>query len=160
MRARGTQLLVMVALLGACSLPGSGAVPWSQEEGEKVASWTQAEDADRPWIDEAMPIDQVVLASEGDRAAWLEEVPGGVEDDDSFDALRGVDLSENFIVIGGYGRCTEESAVTVSGDDVTFEVRTEDEETNCGWMPYTIDAWSVPLEATGGTAPEEVGQED
>lgn len=159
MRARGTQLLVMTALVSACSLPGGGAVPWSQEEGDKVASWTQAED--RPWIEEAMPIDQAVLASEADREAWLEEVPGGAGDDESFDALRGVDLSENFIVIGGYGRCTEESAVTVSGDDdVTFEVRTEDEETNCEWMPYTIDAWSVPLEATGGAAPDEVGQED
>jgi len=65
-------------------------------------------------------------------------------------------------VIGGYPRCTEESAVVMVDDDtVVFEVRNDEENVSCAWSPYTIDAWAVPLAATGGVAPESVaGPED
>ena len=119
---------------------------------DEVATWSEAELA---WIEDAKPIETAILASDAEREAWLEDVPGDLGDDDSFDPLREVDLDENFIVVGGYPRCTEHSVVTVSGggEKVAFEVQDDGVE-ECEWAPYTIDAWSVPLELTDGQVPD------
>ncbi len=142
---------VVAAAMVGCSAPGP------EPAGDEVGSWSQADDSQREWVDEAMPIETVVLGSEADREAWLEDVPGDAADDDSFESLRAVDLDESFIVLGGYHRCTEHSVVTVPGDgEVAFEIRDDEEDTSCGWSPYTIDAWSVPLELTDGQVPDVV----
>lgn len=151
MRTRRAAPVMVAALVVGCSALGP------EPAGEEIGSWSQGDDSHREWVDEAMPIETVVLGSDADREAWLEDVPGDAADEDSFDSVRAVDLDESVIVIGGYPRCTEHSVVTVSGDDeVAFEVRDDEEDTACGWSPYTIDAWSVPLELTDGQVPEVV----
>lgn len=156
MAARRIWPVAVLAFVAACSSSSPGPGPDPDPKSELVGSWSQA-DASREWIDEVMPISPAVLASDADRESWLEEFPGAAATGTSFDALRDVDLTENFIVIGGYARCTEHSIVTVSDDgDVTFEVRDDEPQTDCAWSPYTIDAWAVPLDLTGGQAPDEV----
>lgn len=151
---------VMAVLAAATLAMLAGCVPWGPRTvGDFVASWSQSDD-DQGWVDVAHPIDAVILVSDEDRQAWIDENPGRAAKDSSTEALRAVDLAENVIVIGGYARCTEHSAVTISRDDqVTFEIRDDEPNTDCGWSPYTIDAWAVPLDAMDGEIPESVEHE-
>jgi len=159
MAGRHGWLVVGLALAAACAPSDSEPEPKPKPTSELVGSWSQA-GVDREWVEEAMPIPAQVLATDAERESWLAERPGDAAEGDSFDALRAVDLAENFIVIGGYHRCTEYSLVTVSDDgEVAFEVHDDDERTDCAWSPYTIDAWAIPLELTGGEAPEEIGDD-
>lgn len=136
--------VVVASMLGACGSAGD------QRVGELVDSWSQA-DSDS-WVEGAMPIETVLLTSDDELEEWIETM-GGVEE---LGSLREVDLSENVLVIGGYSRCMEYSLVLLEDGALEFVVTRdkEDENTACAWSPYTIDAWAVPLEATGGEVPE------
>lgn len=143
----GALAAAVVMLLGACT-------GGPQTIGEPVGSWQQT-GGDHGWVDAAMPIETVALTTNADVEQWLAAHVGDVVDDGTFDDLLAVDLSEAFVVVGGYGRCTEYSSIVLEADgSITFEVTAEDERTDCAWMPYVIDAWAVPLEATGGVVPE------
>lgn len=137
--------LMVVALASGCGGPRE------PEGAELVGSWTQAQE---DWPGDAMPIEPVLLADEAELEEWIAELP---EDGQaSVASLRSVDLGETFLVIGGYSRCTEHSAVMLDGDTIDFEVTTDEPNTSCVWAPYTIDAWAVPLAAIGGEVPELV----
>ncbi len=141
----GAALAVMVAMvLAACESAGD------QRVGELVGSWSQA-DSDS-WVEDAMPIETVLITSDVEREEWIDAMDGA----DELDPLRDVDLSENVLVIGGYHRCVEYSLVLLEAGALEFVVTIdkEDENTHCSWSPYTVDAWAVPLEATGGEVPE------
>ena len=138
--------LVAIALAGCSSEV--------EPVGELVGRWSQG--SDPGWVDDAMPIATTVIATDDERQDWLDDVAGDAVDAE-LDELRQVDLDHFFLVIGGYPRCTEYSAVLVENDgSVTFDVRTDDENVACVWAPYTIDAWAVPLSETGGEPPSEV----
>ena len=156
MTRRGAGWVAAVAI-GAALLSGCTGEP--EPVGELVGSWSQG--GEPSWVDDMQPIPTTLVVTDAEREEWLADLPDDVGADPSFDELRDVDLGESFLVIGGYPRCTEESVVVVDGETVAFEVRTEDENVACAWSPYTIDAWAVPLTATGGLAPESVaGPED
>lgn len=132
--------------LGACTAP-------AEPVGEPVGSWRQSEHDS--WIDAAMPIETVALTTDAEREQWLTDHAGDAAADEAFDHLRAVDLDESFVVIGGYPRCTEYSAILLEDDGaIRFEVTAAEEGTDCYWSPYTIDAWAVPWDLTGGALPE------
>lgn len=135
--------VVVVTVLSGCG-------PGEQRVGEFVDSWSQA-DSDS-WVEDAMPIETVLLTSDAELEEWIQQM-GGAEE---LDSLLDVDLSEDVLVIGGYWRCMEYSLVLLDdGGALEFVVTRdkEDERTACAWSPYTVDAWAVPLAATGGEVP-------
>lgn len=137
--------LAMTVALAACGSSGD------QRVGELVDSWSQADS--ESWVEDAMPIETVLLTTDAELDQWIDAMGG----DDDLNSLREVDLSGHILVIGGYPRCMEYSLVLLEEDGALRFVVTrdsEDEHTACAWSPYTIDAWSVPLEVTGGEVPD------
>lgn len=134
-----------LALAAGCT--GSGHV----EDADLLVGWSQASDE---WVAEVMPIPATLVATEAELAAWLATMPDAVGDSEE---LSEADLDEVFLVIGGYHRCREVSAVDVDGGsgEVTFVVFVPegDEQVACAWSPYQIDVWAVPVQALGGHEP-------
>ncbi|GAB2622120.1 hypothetical protein GCM10027067_37700 [Pseudactinotalea suaedae] len=147
----------VLALLGACSLPWVVGGP-GERVGEQVGSWSQANTDS--WVDGIAPIAPVLLASQEQVEEWVAAHEGAAEAG-VLEVLQAVDLSENVLVVGGYPRCQETSAVIlVSETEVAFTVISGDEQIACAWSPYTVDAWAVPLEQTDGEVPTLLTAED
>jgi len=157
---RGVRAVVAAAvlvLLAACGLPGVVGGP-GERVGERVGSWSQ--DNTDSWVDGIAPIEPVLLAAQQQVEEWV-AAHEGAADAGVLEVLQAVDLSENVLVVGGYPRCQETSAVIlVSATEVAFTVVSGDEQIACAWSPYTVDAWAVPLEETGGEVPTLVTAED
>ncbi len=126
------------------------------DDAELVTSWSESR---FDWVAEITPVAPAVLSTAAQVDRWVEE--SGIDPEAAAEAMTDVDLTTRFVVVGGYPRCQEYRVVGVTDDGgVTFTVRTEDERVSCAWSPYTIDVWSVPLAATGGTAPSRVTTTD
>lgn len=127
--------------------------PSDDVDAELLIAWSEAHD---DWVTDLGHVPTTLVTSEVEREELLATLPDAVGKDD-VELLRGTDLDEVFLVVGGYPRCMEVSSVEVDGGtgEVAFvvEVPEEDEGTMCGWSPYTIDVWAVPIEAAGGHRP-------
>jgi hypothetical protein len=138
--------LMLAGLLTGCGQLGEG-------EPERVDEWIQ-DGAGSDWVSQAMPIPSEVIASDDELAAWIDRLdaePG------TFDSLDEVDLSTHAIVVVGFYSCQATSSVRVTRDgNVDVDVVQPRPRVDCAWTPYMVDAWAVPLTATGGEPPELV----
>lgn len=144
-----------VAALAAALLVMTGCAAAQGEResvGEHVVGYRQ-DVSGSEWVGEVDLPSALVLESESDIQEWV----GTLQDADPalFDPLYQVDLTENFLIVGGYPRCTEHSSIVLAGDggEMVFEVTAPESTTMCAWSPYTIDVWAVPLSHTDGTPP-------
>lgn len=138
---------MVVALVGCGSVVDGP----DRRVGELVESWSEAQNGS--WVESLSPIDSELLSSEADVEEWV-ATHGSHAEEGVFDTVLSVDLEDHVLVIGGYPRCQETSAVLlVSDTEVQFVVISGDEQVACAWSPYTVDAWLVPLEETGGEVP-------
>lgn len=146
-------LAVVLGVGTGCGATGAD----HHEAGELIATYSEGGQG-REWVGQVNLSEAVVLGSEVGVEAWVSTLPGA--DPAEFVELDQVDLTEHFLVIGGYHQCTETSAIIVVTEDddvrVVFEVASPDPDTLCDWSPYTLDVWAVPLSLTGGEIPGSV----
>ncbi|MGC0141811.1 hypothetical protein [Pseudactinotalea sp. Z1732] len=146
-------LAVVLGVATGCGAAGAD----HQEAGELIATYSEGGHG-REWVGQVNLAEAVVLGSAVDVDNWVSTLPGA--DPAEFVELDQVDLTEHFLVIGGYHQCTETSAIIVITEDddvrVVFEVASPDPDTVCDWSPYTLDVWAVPLSLTGGEVPGSV----
>jgi hypothetical protein len=144
--AFGLGLMLVLNLLTGCAL-----VDGKKKVGTLVQSWSQGEDRE---IQRYAPKTTTVLADQVARDRFLARLPA----DADRESTLGVDLSRNFLVLGSYSKCMDQSRVWMDAGRtaVWFEtyIPREDRNTNCVWAPLTIDVWAVPRDELGETPVE------
>lgn len=150
-----TMITTVCAVTALTTLAGCSLINWVSKEdsghdteqvGSLVTSWSQAEHELSDLQALAAVDATVLLADDAEREAWLAKVPKTIDTA----PVAEVDLSKKLLVVGGYHKCMEQGRVLVT-DSVRSKVRfttyipAEDRNTNCGWSPYTVEVWQVPL---------------
>ena len=146
-------VLAALMLVSGCGVV-TGWVEGKVRVGRLLTSWSQADYRD---IGRIAPEGSVVVATEEQRAEWLDRLPEELDGTGMAEA----DLRESFLVLGSYGKCMEESRVWMDRrrTAVWLEdyVPRADRGTLCGWSPLTIDVWQVPRSALRDTPAGELG---
>ncbi|WP_139983537.1 hypothetical protein [Nocardioides litoris] len=128
--ALGSLLLGMptpaVPATGAAD-PMTPAGRWSEADDPAVGDWTQA-------LGQPLAAPGLVLETAEDQRAFVATAPPSVRSDVA-STLSLVDLTTEVAVVGGFGRCTEESRV----DGLVLTVVDPEPRTDCGWSPWTVD---------------------
>jgi hypothetical protein len=129
-------------------LTGCALVDGTDTVGTLVQSWSQGEDRQ---IQRYAPKDTLVLADQVARDRFLAGLPADADREPTL----AVDLSRNFLVLGSYHKCMDQSRVLMDSGRtaVWFEtfIPREDRNTNCVWAPLTVDVWAVPRDELAGT---------
>ncbi|WP_434081351.1 hypothetical protein [Sanguibacter sp. Z1732] len=99
-------LAVVLGVATGCGAAGAD----HQEAGELIATYSEGGHG-REWVGQVNLAEAVVLGSAVDVDNWVSTLPGA--DPAEFVELDQVDLTEHFLVIGGYHQCTETSAIIV-----------------------------------------------
>lgn len=140
-------LVLLAALLGVLA-GGCGLMDGRSRVGTLVHSWSQGQD-DR--IADYAPKDTLVIADREARERFLAQLP----DDADTRPVLDVDLTENFLVLGSYSKCKQQSRVWMDTrrTAVWMEVFVPkaDRGTACAWSPLTIDVWAVPRDELKST---------
>ncbi|WP_109507027.1 hypothetical protein [Nocardioides speluncae] len=152
-----TLITSVCAVTALTTLAGCSLINWVSKDdteqtegqvGSLVTDWSQAEYGDSD-LEALTNDDTLLLTDEAERAAWLATLPKELDGA----PVTEVDLSENLLVVGGYHKCMEQGRVVAEPDRATVRFTTyiapEDRNTNCGWAPYTVEVWQVPLSELG-----------
>jgi hypothetical protein len=146
--AIGLGLMMAVNLLTGCAL-----VDGKDEVGTLVQSWSQGEDEA---IQRYAPEDTLVLADQVARDRFLAELPAEADRQPTL----AVDISRNFLVLGSYNKCMDQSRVWMDSGRtaVWFEdyIPRQDRKINCAWSPLTVVVWAVPRDELAETPVERL----